>query len=114
LHLDSILKYIYVVHESALHAAKLRVELSQSRTEQKDYLKNVELARILEKRAERKRQAGKTDEDIATTTSPTATFKRSSEDRHARERPVKKSRRAPQAEATQDDGQLDNVLHSIF
>ena len=33
-----------------MHTARLRVELSQSRSEQRDYLKNVELARVLEKR----------------------------------------------------------------
>ncbi|KAF7982365.1 hypothetical protein HWV62_29104 [Athelia sp. TMB] len=43
-----------VAHESAIHAARLRVELSQSRSEQRDYLKNVELARVLDKRRKQK------------------------------------------------------------
>jgi len=47
-----------VAHEAAIHAAKLRVELSQSRLEQQEYLKNVELARVLEKRVEKKRKTG--------------------------------------------------------
>ncbi|KAF9464269.1 hypothetical protein BDZ94DRAFT_1321172 [Collybia nuda] len=47
-----------VAHEAAIHAAKLRVELSQSKAEQQEYLKNVELARVLDKRAERKREKG--------------------------------------------------------
>jgi ESF2/ABP1 family protein len=34
------------------------VELSQSRSEQQEYLKNVEVARQLEKRAEKKREKG--------------------------------------------------------
>lgn len=41
-----------------MHAAKLRVELSQSRTEQQEYLKNVELARVLEKRSAQKKEKG--------------------------------------------------------
>ncbi|KZT72713.1 hypothetical protein DAEQUDRAFT_644006, partial [Daedalea quercina L-15889] len=45
-----------IAHEAAAHAAQLRVELSQSRKEQREYLKNVELARVLDKRAERKRK----------------------------------------------------------
>lgn len=45
-------------HEAAIHTAKLRTELSQSRTEQNEYLKNVELARVLDKRAERKKAKG--------------------------------------------------------
>jgi ESF2/ABP1 family protein len=42
-----------------MHAARLRLELSQSRSEQREYLKNVELARVLEKREERSQAAGK-------------------------------------------------------
>lgn len=41
---------VYLANEAAAHAAKLRVELSQSRSEQREYLKNVELARVLDKR----------------------------------------------------------------
>ena len=42
-----------------MHAARLCLELSQSRSEQREYLKNVELARVLDKREERSRAAGK-------------------------------------------------------
>ncbi|OBZ77035.1 Pre-rRNA-processing protein ESF2 [Grifola frondosa] len=52
------LMVVDIAHEAAMHAAQLRVELSQSHREQREYLKNVELARILDKRAERKRKAG--------------------------------------------------------
>ncbi|CAE6420374.1 unnamed protein product [Rhizoctonia solani] len=38
-----------VAQEAAAHTARLRVELSQSKAEQRDYLRNVELARVLEK-----------------------------------------------------------------
>jgi ESF2/ABP1 family protein len=41
-----------------VHAAKLRVELSQSKSEQQEYLKNVELARVLYKRVAKKREKG--------------------------------------------------------
>jgi ESF2/ABP1 family protein len=41
-----------------VHAAKLRVELSQSKAEQQEYLKNVELARVLDKRVAKKREKG--------------------------------------------------------
>lgn len=53
-----------------MHTARLRVELEQSRKEQKDYLHQVELARVLDKRKERKRKVaeakGETvpDEDL--------------------------------------------------
>ncbi|KZT63003.1 hypothetical protein CALCODRAFT_406735, partial [Calocera cornea HHB12733] len=45
-----------IAHERAVHRDRLRQEVSQSRMEQKDYLKQVELARVLDKRAERKRK----------------------------------------------------------
>ncbi len=41
-----------------MYKAKLRVELSQSRAEQREYLRNVELAAVLDKRAEKKRENG--------------------------------------------------------
>ncbi|KIM34789.1 hypothetical protein M413DRAFT_450052 [Hebeloma cylindrosporum] len=47
-----------VAHEAAVHTAKLRVELSQSKAEQQQYLKNVELARVLDKRAAQKKEKG--------------------------------------------------------
>ena len=48
----------FIAHEAAVHVAKLRVELSQSKSEQQQYLKNVELARVLDKRAAKKREKG--------------------------------------------------------
>ncbi|RPD66716.1 hypothetical protein L227DRAFT_492078 [Lentinus tigrinus ALCF2SS1-6] len=107
-----------IAHEAAVHTAQLRVELSQSRKEQREYLKNVELARVLDKRAERKRKTsgdGDTKDaddaprpqkvlrkvkDDAPTTAPSSKEK------------LKKAKPAdprPGAEA-----QLNSVLGSIF
>ena len=47
-----------IAHEAAVHAAKLRVELAQSKSEQREYLKNVELARILDKRNQKRKEKG--------------------------------------------------------
>lgn len=41
-----------------MHTAKLRVELAQSKSEQREYLRNVELARILDKRNEKRKEKG--------------------------------------------------------
>ncbi|GJJ07680.1 hypothetical protein Clacol_001885 [Clathrus columnatus] len=60
-----------IAHEAAIHKARLRIELSQSRTEQHEYLKNVELARVLDKRAERKRKAPDDSEEKEQPTPPT-------------------------------------------
>jgi len=88
----------FIAHEAALHAAKLRVEISQSRSEQKDYLKNVELARVLTKRAEKKREKGESFE-LKPNYQP---GKRKHEEE---ERTSKKAK---------VDKNLDNVLGSIF
>ncbi|KAG6375072.1 hypothetical protein JVT61DRAFT_3856 [Boletus reticuloceps] len=47
-----------IAHEAAVHAAKLRVELAQSRSEQREYLRNVELGRIVDKRNEKRKEKG--------------------------------------------------------
>ncbi|KAG8806910.1 RNA-binding ATPase activator esf2 [Serendipita sp. 400] len=53
-----------IAHEHATHAAKLRMELSQSKTEQKHYLKQVELGRSLQKRQEKKRKLEESAGDV--------------------------------------------------
>ena len=47
---------IVLAHEAAIHREKLRQEISHSRREQNDYLRKVELARVLDKRIEKKRK----------------------------------------------------------
>jgi ESF2/ABP1 family protein len=75
------------------------VELSQSKKEQRDYLQNVELARVLEKRAERK----KGTRDIETSP-PQEASKRPAD---APERPSKKRKT--------EDGELNSsLLSNIF
>lgn len=76
------------------------MELSQSRAEQQDYLKNVELARVLDKRAVKKREKG---EEVELRN-----------DRSHRKRPIEKSSEPPKKKVKTDDGGLDRVLTSIF
>jgi ESF2/ABP1 family protein len=66
-----------IAHEAAQRTARLRVELSQSRAEQREYLKNVELARVLDKRVKRKQdEAEKAGLDPSTVTLPVRPEKR--------------------------------------
>ncbi|KAG5337115.1 hypothetical protein C0989_010736 [Termitomyces sp. Mn162] len=92
-----------VAHEAAIHAAKLRVELSHSKQEQQEYLKNVELARVLEKRAEKKREKG---EELRFKPLKERPVKRRSDDSEE----VSQSRKKHKS----SEEQLDNVLSSIF
>ena len=98
-----------------MHAARLRVELSQSRREQQEYLKNVELAHVLDKRAERKRKAG---QDVPALTERPKNSKRDVDNDSDEESRQKKPRRVGkdvhEADATSRNIQLDSVLGSIF
>jgi ESF2/ABP1 family protein len=83
-----------------MHAARLRLELSQSRSEQREYLKNVELARVLDKREERSQAAGKE-------------FKR----KEVNKRPASENGsrlKRPRTTNETSTGTLESVLGSIF
>ncbi|KAF8709348.1 hypothetical protein RHS03_02885, partial [Rhizoctonia solani] len=92
-----------VAQEAAAHTARLRVELSQSKTEQRDYLRNVELARVLEKRAQRKR---KTDSDEA---GRVTTISKTTEDRGP---PKTKKPRASQITAANHKNSSGETLNT--
>ncbi|KAJ7666550.1 hypothetical protein B0H17DRAFT_1089651 [Mycena rosella] len=95
-----------VAHEAAVHTAKLRVELSQSRTEQRDYLKNVELARVLDKRAERKKAKG----EVMEVKERPKRKRPTDDDGDLPERPAKK----PFENSALREAQMSSVLGSIF
>ena len=88
-------------HEAAIYAAKLRVELSQSRSEQQEYLKNVELARVLDKRAEKKRERGEE-------------FQLKPLKERPKKRIIEESESSAHKKSKLSDGQLDTVLGNIF
>ncbi|KAG1888124.1 hypothetical protein F4604DRAFT_1715647 [Suillus subluteus] len=85
-----------IAHEAAIHTAKLRIELVQSKTEQHDYLKNVELARVLDKRNEKRKEKG----------SGPLELKRPAE--------VSKEEEPQKRMKCMSDTQLNSVLCSIF
>jgi ESF2/ABP1 family protein len=60
-------------YERQAHQARLRQSLSQSKTEQADYLRNVELARVLNKR-----RAKKAEQDQDETSQPSKKLKQES------------------------------------
>lgn len=94
------------------------MELSQSRQEQNEYLRNVELKRVLDKRAERKRKREEetdkpinSDDKLAASTSITE----SSEHRPDRtSKNVKSKKSRIEGPSIDNNGQLDSVLSSIF
>ncbi|KZS98099.1 hypothetical protein SISNIDRAFT_405001 [Sistotremastrum niveocremeum HHB9708] len=94
-----------VAHESAMHTAKLRVELNQSRAEQHDYLRQVELARVLEKREKKKKEKEGDDATITKSVSPPAKRK---------ERPDNGTTPKRRKLDAEDGSGLDRVLESVF
>ncbi|KIL00471.1 hypothetical protein PAXRUDRAFT_821669 [Paxillus rubicundulus Ve08.2h10] len=94
-----------IAHEAAVHTAKLRVELAQSRLEQRDYLRNVELARVLDKRNEKRKEQGQGPLEP-----PQRAVKRRADD-ESNEPPQTPGKRPHRAV---DTTQLDNVLGSVF
>ncbi|KAF9480788.1 hypothetical protein BDN70DRAFT_804642 [Pholiota conissans] len=99
-----------VAHETAVHAAKLRVELSQSKNEQQQYLKNVELARVLDKRAAKKKEKG---EEFELKPINQSGRKRQHEESEGEQR-KKKHRDSHANTKTPSNVPLDSVLKSIF
>lgn len=108
---------MFVAHEAAIHAARLRVELSQSRREQQEYLKNVELARVLDKRAQRKQKAAAGSDQAAVKDSGSESAKPAKRERPSGERVdgrEKKRKKAPEPVGEAQQKQLNSVLGSIF
>lgn len=108
-----------LAHETATHAARLRVELSQSRTEQKDYLKNVELARVLVKREERKRSSqdngneGPATKHVVGVESKTAVKERATTIQNVGNSENKR-RRVERRSNTEDNAAINDVLSQVF
>ena len=92
-------------YERQAHQARLRAEITRSKTEQGEYLRNVELARVLDKRKARKAAV---DGNHGET--PKASTLIPSEAKAKREY---KQRKAPTA-PTSTNGQMQSVLGSVF
>lgn len=100
LQIAGFLKFIdAAAHEAATHTAQLRLELTQSKAEQRDYLRNVELARVLEKRAKRKGI-------------PLERVTEKKEDEKVRKRP--KTHDGTDTSAPHKHVELESVLENIF
>ncbi|KAI5122187.1 hypothetical protein M0805_007084 [Coniferiporia weirii] len=107
-----------IAHEAAVHTARLRVELEQSRREQKDYLRQVELARVLDKRAGRKRKAAEERGEQVDEKNLLPPLKRtrptSGDGRLEKARKTKQKETVREGKTEAEPGQLKTVLGSIF
>ncbi|KIM70464.1 hypothetical protein SCLCIDRAFT_1206603 [Scleroderma citrinum Foug A] len=94
-----------IAHEAAARAAKLRVEIAQSRSEQNEYLKNVELARIVNKRNEKRKEKGL--EPLQPKLKKVKQAPEPQEEDH-------RLKKRPKVDNDERDAQLQNVLGCIF
>ena len=96
---------IPTAYEKQAHQARLRNEIARSKSEQSEYLRNVELARVLKKRKTKKTEEG--EGDTATSTNPSS----GKDD-------AKKARRDYKQRKTIGGGAIDRgmegVLGSVF
>ena len=97
--------YCAIAHEAAARAAKLRVEIAQSRSEQNEYLKNVELARIVNKRNEKRKEKGL--EPLQPKLKKVKQAPEPQEEDH-------RLKKRPKVDNDERDAQLQNVLGCIF
>lgn len=115
--LITILLSILIAHEAAIHTARLRVELEQSRKEQREYLRQVELARVLDKRAGRKREAAQ-EKGIVVDSEGSQFYglKKRPHEETGHDRPTKSRRKEPggDAQASERSQDLKRILGNIF
>ncbi|KAG6334288.1 hypothetical protein ID866_4803 [Astraeus odoratus] len=95
-----------IAHEAAVRAAKLRVEVTQSRSEQNEYLRNVELARVVDKRNEKRKEKG-----LEPLQPKVKREKRPGGDRDDHD---EKQKKRTKVDSDEREIQLQNVLGSIF
>ncbi|WVQ98566.1 hypothetical protein IAU59_005693 [Kwoniella sp. CBS 9459] len=95
-----------VAYERQAHQARLRNEIARSKTEQGEYLKNVELARVLEKRKAKKASLGNPGDGAAKTDSNDAGDKGSGQ--------AYKQRQAVEKSKTLAGKGMDDVLGNVF
>ncbi|KAH7102976.1 hypothetical protein BKA62DRAFT_698215 [Auriculariales sp. MPI-PUGE-AT-0066] len=93
-----------IAHEGAVHRERLRIELSQSKAEQKDYLRNVSVAKQLKKREEKRKAKG---EDAT----PAVESRKRKDVDGPRDGPSQRRKR-PKTDAS--SAGLENVLSKIF
>lgn len=90
---------IAIAYEKQAHQARLRNEITRAKTEQNEYLKNVELARTLEKRKTKKAAAGGSSEGAANQDAQSRSYRQ---------------RKVVEKSKTLEGQGMDGVLNNIF
>ncbi len=111
-----ILILLYVIHqayERQAHTSRLRQSLSQSKTEQAEYLRNVELARVLDKRRVKKSEK---EVDVGSTAPSSVPGKADKAQAAKAQRNYRQRGMAGQGSKQQEGGgrAMDDVLDSLF
>ncbi|TXT04916.1 hypothetical protein VHUM_03999 [Vanrija humicola] len=100
-----------MAYERQVHQSRLRAEITRAKADQNEYLKNVELARVLKKREEKRAAAAPAGDGSAEPKSSKAGDKAVSSDKAKRS--YKQRQVADRAHGLEAKG-MDSVLGSIF
>jgi ESF2/ABP1 family protein len=101
-----------IAYERQAHTSRLRAEITRSRAEQSDYLKNVELARVLDKRKAKKEAAGGAATGEAKPSAGVSTGDKG-EEPEAKRKKYRQREVVDQGKSLQGRG-MDSVLGSVF
>lgn len=107
----------WIAHEHATHAARLRMELAQSKREQRHYLKQVELGKSQEKRKRKREKEEATGKSEPKPLVAESAGKRQKVDERRDSYSRKGHGRDDGKDVVRDkrrEGDLDKVLGSIF
>ena len=97
-------------YERQAHTSRLRAEINRSRAEQSDYLKNVELARVLNKRKAKKEAAGDASGPSGT---PTTTTRQKAEEEEPKRKRYRQREVVDRGKSFEGKG-MDSVLGNVF
>jgi ESF2/ABP1 family protein len=100
-------------YERQAHQARLRNEITQSRAEQGEYLRNVELARVLDKRKARKEAEGQTTTSTSDTQKNDGGKEKEGEKKERAPAKYRQREVADRSKGMEKKG-MDNVLGSVF
>jgi ESF2/ABP1 family protein len=99
-----------IAYERQAHQSRLRAEIARSKTEQGEYLRNVELARVLDKRKARKVAAGTLDSKAE----PTASSSGSVAGKLPEGKKGYKQRTVADGRGKMEGSGMESVLGSVF
>lgn len=106
-----IMLMILLAYERQAHQSRLRAEIARSKTEQGEYLRNVELARVLEKRKAKKAASGSNG---TTGAGGVGSVAKGAEDEDSQPKKGYRQRQVVEKARGMEGKGMESVLESVF